>query len=163
MACLAFPPAGGAAASQLGPTCVRHQAPLARRLPAHRNRQFVPSDPGVMSSLLSCVLATSLAVASGELLHKLSKFAVSSQLARVRSPNRNLVESALSATRVHRPAWESEERVQLVVAKDHPFPHETNSMPPQFSNSRFGKGRARLNICCSGHQTQGTIDKPWAE
>ena len=78
-----------------------------------------------MSSLLSCVLATSLAVASGELLHKLSKFAVSSQLARVRSPNRNLVESALSATRVHRPAWESEERVQLVVAKDHPFPHET--------------------------------------
>ena len=154
---MAFPPAGGAAASQLGPTCVRHQAPLARRLPAHRNRQFVPSDSGVMSSLLSCVLATSLAVASGELLHKLSKFAVSSQLARVRSPNRNLVESALSAiARVHRPAWESEERVQLVVAKDHPFPHETNSMP-QFSNSRERSGKAEyllLGASDAGHDRQ---------
>ena len=67
-----------------------------------------------MSSL--AVLATSLALASGELLllHKLSKFAVSSL--ELVSAHRPGVESALSATRVHRPAWESEERVQLVVA-----------------------------------------------
>ena len=100
-----------------GPTCVRHKAPLGGQpAPQPVERQFGPSDSGVMSSLLSCVLATSLALASGEplLLHKLSKFAVSS-LARARSPPG--VKSALSATRVHWPAWEeSEERVQLVVA-----------------------------------------------
>ena len=95
---------------------MRHKAPLGGQpAPQPVERQFGPSDSGVMSSLLSCVLATSLAFASGEpLLHKLSKFAVSSL--ELVSTHRPGVESALSATRVHRPAWESEERVQLVVA-----------------------------------------------
>ena len=88
------------------------------------SRQFVPSDPGDMSSLF--VLAGSLALASGEpLLHKLSKFAVSSNRLLVSAHLRP--QSALSATRVHRPPGKMRRECSWF---HHPF-----TAVPQFPNS----------------------------
>ena len=80
------------------------------------SRQFVPSDPGDMSSLF--VLAGSLALASGEpLLHKLSKFAVSSNCLLVSAHRVPAIGTWCNPGAS--PAWESEERVQLVQSSFH--------------------------------------------
>ena len=143
------------ATSLLGPTCVRHQAPLARRLPA----LLLASSSQVTRQSCPHFSAASSRPASRS--HQVSRCFTNSP--NLRFPRSSLV-SAHQVPAIGTwcnpgalAAWESEERVQLVVASI------ILSLLCRYSlTPLFGKGRARLNIC-SGHQTHGTIAEPWAE
>ena len=142
VACLAFPPPGGHLSELLGPTCVRQQAPLARRLPA----LLLASSSQVTRE--TCPHSSSSRAASRS--HQVSRCFTNSP--NLRFPRSSLV----SAHRVPAigtwcnpgasPAWESEERVQLVVDSILSLLCRNSQTP------LFGKGRARLSIC-SGRQT----------